>query len=102
LVRKAIELAKQGDVTALRLRIERLIPRRLERPIEFEMPLISEAKDAVIALSRITEGVARGELNAGEAGSLVSLVEASVKAIEVCTLDHRIAKLEDRMSAKQD
>jgi hypothetical protein len=61
------------------------------------LPPISQAKDAVAALSRITEGVARGELTAGEAGSLVSLVEATLKGIEVCTLDRRISTLEDRV-----
>jgi hypothetical protein len=74
LVRKAIELAKAGDITALRLCLERLIPRRVERAIEFELPSISEPKDAVAALSRITEGVGHGELTAIEAGSLISLL----------------------------
>ncbi len=83
LVRQAIDLAKAGDVTALRLCLERLIPRRVERSIEFELPTISEPKDAVAALSQIMEGVGRGELTASEAGSLVSLVEATLKAIEV-------------------
>ena len=72
LVRKAIDLAKAGDITALRLCLERLIPRRVERPIEFELPPISEPKDAIVALSRIMEGVGSGELTASEASSLVS------------------------------
>ena len=52
--------------------IMRLVPRRTERLIEFEIPRISEPKDAVAALSRIMEGVGREELTASEAGSLVS------------------------------
>jgi hypothetical protein len=95
LVRQAIDLAKAGDVTALRLCLERLIPRRVERTIEFELPPISEPKDAVAALSRIVEDVGRGELTASEAGSLVSLVEASLKTIEVSNLDTRMAALEE-------
>ena len=47
LVRQVIDLAKAGDITALRLCLERLIPRRVERAIEFELPPISEPKDAV-------------------------------------------------------
>ena len=86
LVRHAIDLAKAGDIAALRLCLERLIPRRVERAIEFELPPISEPKDAVVALSRIMEGVGRGELTANEAHALVALVEAAIKTIEVVDL----------------
>jgi hypothetical protein len=44
LVRQAIDLAKAGDVVALRLCIEQLVPKRMQR--------ISEPKDAIPALSR--------------------------------------------------
>ena len=94
LVRKAIDLAKAGDVTALRLCVERLVAKRTERTIEFEMPTISEPKDAIGALSQIMEGVGRGELTASEAGSLVSLIEATLKAFEVCDFDRRLSALE--------
>lgn len=100
LVRKAVDLAKKGDVIALRLCIERLMPRRTERAIEFELPRISEPKDAVAALSRITDGVAHGELTPGEAASLVSVVEATIKAIEVLELDRRLTALEDSSHAE--
>ena len=102
LTRQAIDLAKAGDVTALRLCIDRLVPKRTERPIEFKIPRISEPKDAVAALSRIMDGVARGELTASEARSVVSIVESALKAIEVFDLDKRLAALEEDMKhAKQ-
>jgi hypothetical protein len=50
------------------------------------MPPISDAKDAVTALSRIMEGVGSGELTASE---------ARLKAIEVLDLDQRLAALEE-------
>jgi hypothetical protein len=37
-------------------------------------------------------------LTAGEAGSLVSLVEASLKALEVFNLDQRMSALEERIA----
>jgi hypothetical protein len=86
LVRRVIDLAKTGDVTALRLCLERLIPRRVERAIEFEMPSISEPKHAVVALSQITAGIGSGELTANEAHTLVALVEATIKTIDVTRL----------------
>jgi hypothetical protein len=95
LMQKAIDLAKAGDITALRLCLERLIPRRVESAIDFEMPQISEPKHAVAALSRITEGIGSGELTATEAHTLVALVEATIKTIEVVDLDQRLTALEE-------
>jgi len=96
LMRKVIDLAKEGDVTALRLCIERLVPRRLDRFIEFKLPAIREPNDAVAALSRITEGIGQGELTASEAASLVNLVQVTTKALEVLDLDRRLSALEAR------
>ena len=101
LMRQAIDLAKAGDMAALRLCVERLVPRRVERTLEFEMQPISKPKDAVAALSRIVEGVGHGELTANEARSLVSVVEASLKAIEVLDLDQRLAALEEHLNHAQ-
>ena len=59
------------------------------------MPPIAEPKDAVAAPSQIMEGVGRAELTVSEAHSLVSVVEATLKAIEVLNLDQRLAALEE-------
>jgi hypothetical protein len=46
ITRKAIELAKQGDLTALRLCLDRLVPPRRDRPVNFALPAMSSAEDA--------------------------------------------------------
>ena len=94
LVRQAIDLAMGGDIAALRLCVERLIPRRAERTIEFEMPLVSKPKDAAAALDRIMEGVGSGKLTPGEARSLVSLIEAALKGIDIIDHERRLTALE--------
>lgn len=38
ITRKAIELAKDGDMTAVRLCLERILPPRRDRPVIFELP----------------------------------------------------------------
>jgi hypothetical protein len=96
LMREVIDRAKAGDGIALRLGLERLVPKRTERLIEFELPPIKKPMDAIAALSRITEGVGRGELTAGEAGTLVSLVETWLKAVQVLDFDERLTALEER------
>jgi hypothetical protein len=49
ITRKAIELAKEGDLTALRLCLDRIAPPRKDRPVLFELPPIMSAADAVQA-----------------------------------------------------
>ena len=46
---KAIELAKNGELTALRLCLERIIPPRKDRPVNFDMPEIKTPSDALLA-----------------------------------------------------
>src|SRR5580704_6937267 len=41
LTRKAIELAKGGDMAALRLCLDRILPPRKDRPVSFALPVIT-------------------------------------------------------------
>ena len=41
IARKAIEKALEGDMAALRLCLERLLPPRRDRPVTFELPKIA-------------------------------------------------------------
>jgi len=43
--RKVVELAKEGNPVALRLCLERLLPPRRDRPINFPLPKVEEAAD---------------------------------------------------------
>jgi tetratricopeptide (TPR) repeat protein len=97
LTRKAIELAKGGDLTALRLCMDRLLPPRRDRPVIFALPPISSARDAAQTLSAVVTAVAAGELTPADAGEISRLIEAYVKAFETAELAERLERLE-RMS----
>ena len=56
LIQKAIDLALDGDTTALRLCIERIIAPRRDRPVNFRLPLLNSAEDVLLAIGAITEG----------------------------------------------
>ena len=53
LTRKAIELAKEGDTTALRLCLERIVPPRKDRPVSFAIPSIANANEAASLMSAL-------------------------------------------------
>ena len=94
LTRRAIELAEQGDPTALKLCMERLLPPRKERPTPFRFPLIQSARDAAKAASALVDAVAAGDLTAGEAQNIARLLEAYVKALEATDFEERLSRLE--------
>ncbi|MGY3531451.1 DUF5681 domain-containing protein [Bradyrhizobium sp. USDA 4452] len=99
LTRKAIELAKGGDMAALRLCMERIVPPRRDRPVTFDMPAIKEPAEAAAAMASILVGVSAGQITPGEAGEVAKLVETFVKAVEIADLAARIERLE-RMTSQ--
>lgn len=100
LVRKAVELALAGDVTALKLCLERVLPRRHERTVSFALGPVSDPRQAAAAIGAIVKGVAAGDLAPGEAKALVSLVEAALRGHELVDHERRLAALETREATK--
>jgi Family of unknown function (DUF5681) len=94
LTRKAIDLAKAGDLVALRLCLDRVCPARKDRPVFFDLPPLTRGADAVDANAAIVAAVAGGELTPSEAGELSRLVGEYVRAIEATDILDRLAKLE--------
>jgi hypothetical protein len=92
--RKAIELAKGGDLAAIRLCLDRLAPTRKGKPVPFELPPLEKPIDSVAAAAKIAAGVASGELTPSEAAELAKVVDVYVRAIDSKDFDERLTKLE--------
>ena len=82
LTRKAIELALAGDVTALRLCWDRIVPARKDRPVTFALPNLEHANDAVMASAAIVEAVANGDLTPSEAAELSKVIDSFARTLE--------------------
>jgi len=95
LTRKAVEMAKEGDTTALRLCLERLCPPRKDRPVRVDLPDMAGADDAAQAAGAILQAVAAGEITPTEGQALAGLVETHRKALETAELERRVAALEE-------
>jgi hypothetical protein len=100
LTRKAIELAKGGDIQALPLCMERLLPPRRDRSVNIDMPTIEKSADLVSAAASIAENVGCGELTPGEGADLAKLVESTARAVEVHELAERLSRLEEQVANK--
>jgi hypothetical protein len=94
LVHKAVELALEGDTTALRLCLERICPPRKDRPIEFELPDMKDTEKVAMAPAAILEAVAHGQITPSEAVALAEIVQLQSKLLETADLARRVAELE--------
>lgn len=94
LTRKAVELALEGDTTALRLCLERVAPPRKDHTVEFELPKMTRAEDAATASASVLAAVSSGDLSPAEGAHVMQLIETYRKVLETTELEARIEALE--------
>jgi hypothetical protein len=99
LTQKAIDLALTGDMAALRLCLDRILPPRKDRPVTFELPPIKSAPDAAATVSAVLAAVATGEITPADAAEIGKLIDNYVKAYETAELAERLERLE-RMTSQ--
>lgn len=92
--RKAIELAKGGDMQAIKLVIERLCPAPKSRRISLDLPDAKDAAGIASAQASVVQAVAGGEISPDEGTALSGMLEARRKAIETQNHEERIEALE--------
>ena len=95
LTRKAIELAKDGDLTALKLCLERICPPRKSRPIRIDLPNVNTADGVSQAQMTTVQAVAEGEITPEEGKVLADILEARRRSIETQEHEARLKKLEE-------
>jgi len=94
LTQKAVEMALAGDVTALKLCIERICPVRRDRPVRFKLPAVTSARDAADISAAVMAAVSNGDITLSEASEIGKLIDSYVKAYQVAELDDRTARVE--------
>jgi hypothetical protein len=95
LVQRVLELALAGDVSCLRMLLDRIWPPRKAQPINVTMPPINSSQDALAALAAICEALGEGRITLEEASACSSLVGRSIQLIELQDFERRIAALEE-------
>ena len=98
LTRKAVELALAGDMTALRLCLDRIAPARKDNPVTVELPTITTSEDAAKAMAAILGAVAEGNITPSEGGEMAKLVEVFIKTLESHEFEQRLKQLEGRIT----
>jgi hypothetical protein len=93
LVQKAIELAQAGDVSCLRMMLDRLWPRR-GHPVKLDMPPLKTSTDVLNAIISLWSAIAEGHLTPDEASALSLVAERSMAVISQQEMVKRIEVLE--------
>lgn len=99
LSRKAVELALDGDMAAIRLCLERLIPVARESTLPEDaiaLPKRLTAKTLPKAVEAIIKAVAEGTIAPGQGEKVVSMLQGHSKILELAEIEARITELERR------
>ncbi len=83
LTRKAVELALGGDIHALRLCLDRVIPPRREQPLHVVIRKLKTIHDAPKAVADVISAAASGDITLSEAVELGKLIELYSRMYEV-------------------
>ena len=89
-----VERAKDGDVPAATLILNRAWPQRKGRPIPLDLPVVRTAADLTAAIGAVIEAMARAELTAEEAQAVSAVLAVHRTALETLDMEARIAALE--------
>lgn len=95
-LRKTIEAAKEGDLRACELILSRVWPARKGRPVSLALPDATDAAGVSLALAKVIEAVAGGEITTDEAQGIAAVLETRRRSLELIDLEKRIATLEAR------
>ena len=68
-------MALDGDVLALKLCLERIMPPRKDRAVRLALPRIERAEDAREAINVVLGAVGQGRLTLAEGGDALALIE---------------------------
>src|SRR5215211_7837673 len=91
LTRRCVELALAGDTVAMRLCLERLLPKT--RSLRLQLPMRSLA-DLDAAAETVSEALAEGTIVLDEVATLTGLIEVRRRLLEATELERCLAVLE--------
>ena len=99
LINRCVYMAHRGDPTALRLCMERLMPVRRQRTVQFKVPPVKTLADVDAASESVVSDVARGQLTPAEGQAISELLEDRRRVIETQEIEERIRALEQANQA---
>ena len=85
-IRRVQKEAERGNMYAAALVLARTWPRRKGRPVELDLPPVTDTGGLIGAQAAVIAAMAKGEISPDEAASIAGVLETQRRAIE--TNDH--------------
>lgn len=104
LMRKALRMGLEGNLTAMRLVLDRSCGRPADvatsaEPLDLALPAMGTAKECSAALEQVANALCEGRVSLDAAHTLVDLIAARIKGIETLEIEQRLLALERSFDA---
>jgi hypothetical protein len=96
ITRECVRQAKEGNLMAVKLVLDKLIPSVKELPLSLSLPKVEGGADLPAALSAVMVAVAQGKITPGEGQALTAMLEAFRKGLELTDIEARLTFLESQ------
>jgi hypothetical protein len=101
LICKALDLAESGDVAALRLCLERILPARKERAVSLTSPAVRSAADAEQLMGAIIDAMASGYVTPSQAAQMSRPIDTYVRAVLTAGIERNLAELRQLLRGRE-
>jgi Family of unknown function (DUF5681) len=91
-----VDKAKDGDLMAVKLILDKVIPNAKERRLSLKLPQMDGAANVPAVLAAVLEAVANGELTPGEGQTITAMLEVYRKGVELNDIEARVKVLEGK------
>jgi len=98
LIEMVTTFAKSGDMAAMKIIMDRLIPPLKEEPIHVTIPKIESAADCTQAQAAVVNAVAAGDMLPSEGQAISNLIEAQRRTFETTELAQQMRDLHEEIS----
>lgn len=97
-LQKVLGLAKNGDISAARLVLDRTWPMPKGRPVRVPLPPLNNINDLTRGIAAVANAVSDGLLSTEEAQNLVAFIDIVRKTHETVDLERRLSKIEEHLN----
>lgn len=102
LIEMVTTFAKSGDMAAMKIVMDRIIPPLKEEPIHVTIPKIESAADCTQAQAAVVNAVAAGELLPSEGQAMSNLIEAQRRAFETTELAQQLHQIQSEIAKMKE
>lgn len=98
--KKAVSEAKKGNIQAIKIILERVLPPKKDRPINIAIPDIKTSADILESINSLTQAVANGEITPSEGEAFARILDSNTRAFEIHDIEKRLKAIEENNFTK--